>query len=123
MLVVVVVGDGDGDGVGVGGSHHDFERDAAAHGWQEDDLGRGGICASCSFSDRGLDGGDDFFRDGEIHGRADGVVAGRVADDEGHAGVRGEDFFGWLGIDDEVAAGADVVDNALLLVAPVDADD
>jgi hypothetical protein len=75
------------------------------------------------FCGGGLDGGDDFLCDGEIHGRADGVVAGLVADDHGDAGMRGEDLLRGFGVDDEVAAGADVVDDALLLVAPVDADD
>ena len=63
------------------------------------------------------------FGDGQIHGRADGVVAGLVAEDHSNARMRGEDLLRGFLVDDEVAAGADVVDDALLLDAPVDADD
>src|SRR6202034_241230 len=112
MLVVIVVSDGHGDGAGVRGSLHGSEGNAAAHGWQQDDRLVGAF-----------DGGDDFLGDGQIHRSADGVVTGQVAHEHGDTGVRGEDFLRGFVIHDEVAAGANVVDDALLLVVPVDADD
>lgn len=116
VLVVVVIRDRHRNGVGAGGALHRSQGDAAAHGREKDDL------SAVLFGGGGLDRGDDFLGDGQIHGRADGVVAGGVAHDEGHARMGGEDLLGGFGIDDEVALGADVVDDVLLLALPVVAD-
>ena len=71
----------------------------------------------------GLDGGNDFLCDGQIHGRADGAVASGVADDHGYAWMLGKDLLRRFLIDNKIATGTDVVDDVLLLVMPVDADD
>lgn len=111
VLVVVEVGDRDGDGAGIGGALHGFEGDGAAHGGEEDDGSAGA-----------LDGVDDLGGDGEVHGGADGGL-GKVGDDAGYFGVLDEFVTGRLSCGNEEALGADVVGDALLLGAAVDADD
>ncbi len=111
VLVVVVVGDGDADGAGLGGSLHGVEGDGAAGGGEKDDFAVGGF-----------DRVDDVGGDGEVHG---GTGSGFAS-----LGLDVRDFRvretllarGW-GFGDEVALGADVVDDALLLGFGIDADD
>ena len=89
-----------------------LQRDAAAHGGQLYDRAA-----------RALDGGDDFLRDGQVHGRADGVVSPSSRCTNATLGwARAASLVGRRA-GDEVALRADVVDHALLLRLPVEAFD
>ena len=68
MLIVVVIGDRYRDGAGLRGAFHRSERNASSHSRQEHHL-----------SARTLHRFNDFPRDGQIHGRAHGVVARLIA--------------------------------------------
>jgi hypothetical protein len=111
VLVVVVIGDGDGDGPGVGSALHCIERDGAAEGRKKDDLAAGA-----------LDRTDNIGGDGEVDRCAGGRLA-VVSLDVGDFGVAKAFFSCWRSVADEVALGANVVDDALLLSLRIDADD
>src|SRR5580692_7185511 len=111
MLVVVVIGDGYGDGASVGGALHCIERDGAAEGRKEDDLAASALNST-----------DDIGGDGEVDGRAGGRLA-VISLDVGDFGVAKAFFSCWRSVGDEVALGADVVDDALLLSRRINADD
>ena len=88
-----------------------LKRNAAAHGGQ-----------LYHWAARALDSGDDFLRDGQVHGRAHCVVTDRVTlartrpwDARAASALSG----GASG--DEVALRGDVVHHALLLRLPVEA--
>jgi hypothetical protein len=108
MLVIVIVGDGNDNGAGAGGSLDGAQGNAAPHGGPEGD-----------FPASTADGDDDGLSHGQIHGSADGVVAGGVTYDHGDARMCSQNLLRRLVIDDEIAARADVIDDPLLLLAPV----
>src|SRR5579872_4052130 len=110
VLVIVVVGDGNHDGMSLRSPLHGNQRHASAHSWQKHDG-----------ASRTFDGADHLLRDRQVHRSAGGIVTRRVTHDFCDLGMRGQNLTRGLAVHHKISTGADVVDDALLLLLPVDA--